>query len=178
MRFELRIYYGGSWFHIPEIPISISSLRWWWQTLNAKLRACWGKYRMTLAKFPLQKLVTPSCAYVLATQSLTPLKLFSRRPCLSNSPWFCNNNFTLSIGAALVFAPAAAIPDNTKFSLKPSLVFDFEDDVDAMMSMVLLLLCSTMITDYEEQLSPLLLTSVCCSLKNKMNPTSVSNHQR
>ena len=99
-------------------------------TLKAKFNACWGKYRKTLAKFPLQKLDTPSCVRVLVTQSLTPMYLVSSLPCLSSSPWFCNSNFTLSIGAALVLETAAAHPESKKFSLNPRLVdFPFEEDI-------------------------------------------------
>ena len=126
-------------------------------SLKAKLRACCGKYRMTLAPLPRQKLHMPSCLNTLETHSrinekshqietnfqffrqirfffkkkkilpLTPEYFWFNFPCLSNSFWFCRSNFTLSIGAALVFEIAAAVPLRKKFSVKPNLVFCNDD---------------------------------------------------
>ena len=68
---------------------------------------------------------------VRRAQSKTPSNLASSFPCFNNSFWFCTRSLTRSIGAADVFAIAAAVPERKKFSAKPS--FLLPEDILSML---------------------------------------------
>merc|ERR1712027_35504 len=105
----------SAWLAFLEVPNAALIV-----SLNAKFRACVGKYLRTLARLPRQKERRPSLAMVLLVQSRTPPYGLSSTPCFSISPWFCTSSFTRSMGAAAVLDAPAATPESMKFSKKLS----------------------------------------------------------
>lgn len=81
-------------------------------SLTLKLMAWVGKYLRTFAQFPLQRDKAPSSLIHLEKQSPMPLYGFS----LSLGLFYCvcNNNLTLSMGAAKVLAIAPEVPPRIK----------------------------------------------------------------
>ena len=84
-------------------------------SLNAKLNACVGKYRMTFTVLPRQKAEKPCSADTRVKQSTMPVYRFtSPEMILGLASWVWISSFTRSIGAVAVFATAPAMPPAKK----------------------------------------------------------------
>ena len=84
-------------------------------SLKAKLKACVGKYRITLTVLPRQKAEKPCSDVTRVKQSTMPVyRLTSPEMILGLASWVWISSFTRSIGAVHVLATAPAVPPARK----------------------------------------------------------------